>query len=165
MGRRHGVSWRVKRRALGQMGRGMTSAEVGAEAGVSGSAVRMWVAEHGVMSSYEPRARDGELSLDERIEIQVGLRRGDKPPAIARGLGRHRSTVWREVRRNVGEDGDVADYRAAAAQERAEQEARRPRQWWWQEQPELWAVVCERLIDHLWSPEQISAWLRIGQSL
>ena len=50
-----------------------------------------------------PEAR--RLSLREREEISVGLRRGDSSTAIAAHLGRSTSTVSREVNTNGGRDG------------------------------------------------------------
>ncbi|MCW2566758.1 MAG: hypothetical protein JWN54_855, partial [Mycobacterium sp.] len=40
------------------------------------------------------------LSRDERVRIEAWWRAGWTLPAIAAGLGRARSTVWREVGRN-----------------------------------------------------------------
>jgi IS30 family transposase len=79
---------------------------------------------------FDPGQPDGEsgrghpLSLDERIEIQLGLRRGQGHGAIAAGLGRDRTVVWREVRRNSGPDGV---YHAGTAHGRAHTRARRPK--------------------------------------
>src|SRR2546422_82320 len=57
----------------------------------------------GLADPGRPDAASGPghpLSLDERIEIQLGLRRGRPHAVIAAALGRDRSVIWREVRRN-----------------------------------------------------------------
>lgn len=63
------------------------------------------------------------LTMDEREEIRAGLERGETFTEIAAGLGRARSSVSREVRRNGGRDR----YRAAVAQRRADRCRRRPK--------------------------------------
>ena len=65
----------------------------------------------------------GRLTLPEREEISLGLRRGDTLSAIAGTLGRAVSTVSREVAANGGRD----DYRAWRGHERAHQRSRRPK--------------------------------------
>ena len=63
------------------------------------------------------------LSLDERIDIQLGLSQGRSLRAIAAELGRAPSTVSREVRSHGGRGG----YRAVSAHRQAERDARRPK--------------------------------------
>jgi IS30 family transposase len=63
------------------------------------------------------------LALDEREEIRAGLERGESFASIGRALGRHRTTIAREVDRNGGRQG----YRAAAAEQRATHCRRRPK--------------------------------------
>ncbi len=41
-----------------------------------------------------------QLGIGERVVIQIRLEMGVKPGAIALGLGRPASTIWRELRRN-----------------------------------------------------------------
>ncbi|CAN5314220.1 hypothetical protein BH24ACT7_BH24ACT7_25790 [soil metagenome] len=41
------------------------------------------------------------LSMVERVAIEVGISHGDTDEGIAVLLGRHRSTIWREVDRLV----------------------------------------------------------------
>ena len=58
-----------------------------------------------------------QLSPEERYMLAALRKQGFNKSQIARSMGRHRSTVWREVRRNsTRADGR---YRAATAQERA----------------------------------------------
>lgn len=95
------------------------------------------------------------LSLDERIEIQLGLTQGQSMRAIARGLGRAPSTVCREVANHGGRAG----YAAARANRQADHDARRPK---------TAKLSCPRLARQVetwllrwWSPQEIAAKLRI----
>ena len=105
-----------------------------------------------------PGQQDGEsgpghpLSLDERIEIQIGLRRGDGHTAIGAALGRERSVVWREVKRNSGPDGV---YHAGMAHGRAAARTRRPKPF-----KIIHAGLAKFISDNLkegWSPKLIAA--------
>jgi IS30 family transposase len=98
---------------------------------------------------------DSRLSLEQRVEIRVGLDRGWSFADIGRELGRHRSTICREVHANGGRAG----YRPLAAHRRAMQRARRPKATKLAANP----VLCERVIadlERLWSPQQIAGRLR-----
>src|SRR5438876_7924791 len=95
------------------------------------------------------------LSIDERIEIQLGVARGNSLRTIAGGLGRAPSTISREVNNHGGRH----EYKAVAAHRQAERDARRPKQ------PKLASVelaveVAARLAQ-LWSPVEIAAKLRL----
>jgi IS30 family transposase len=104
----------------------------------------------------EPSGR--YLSFEEREEIAVGLAANRSIRQIAAVLGRAPSTVSREIARNRGR-GHSWQYRAGAAQGRAEQRARRPK-------PGKVAVngrLRARVQDDLWrrwSPQQIALRLR-----
>jgi IS30 family transposase len=83
------------------------------------------------------------------------------PAAIARRLGRHRSTISRELRRN-GSPWDGA-YRASKAQEQANgrrSRSRRNQRFGGRD----WRLV-ESLLREQWSPEQVSGSLRKAGSL
>jgi transposase len=92
--------------------------------------------ERGAMTR-ERKRRPGSLSVSEREEIRVGIEVGESDEAIASRIGRHRSTVWREIAANGGR----GRYRAAAAEERAARVARRPKSPWTEERPWLWEEV------------------------
>ncbi len=111
--------------------------------------------ERGAMTG-ERKRRPGSLSASEREEIRVGIEAGESDEAIAARLGRHRSTVWREVAANGGR----RHYRAAAAEERAARAALRPKSPWTEERPSLWETVQGLLRAKKWSPEQIAERLR-----
>lgn len=96
-----------------------------------------------------------QLTHEERYSITWMLRHGWKPAAIAKELGRARSTISRELKRNVTHhDGR---YRAEKAQQYAVARRRRERRKSWFS-PEQWAEVDRRL-QRKWSPEQVSATL------
>jgi IS30 family transposase len=59
----------------------------------------------------------------EREEISRGIARGDSAHQIAAGLGRHNTTVSREIKRSGGRPR----YRAVFADEEAWARARRPK--------------------------------------
>jgi len=155
MAGRPATSWRVARVALRAVGEGATRAEAAELAGVSAHTVqRLDAADDGVMPRCSS-ARDDALTLQDREEIRVGIERGENNAAIAARLGRHRSTVWREIKRNGGR----SRYLATRANRRCDEMARRPRECWIQTRPWLWDKVRE-LLALAWSPEQISLWLR-----
>jgi IS30 family transposase len=60
------------------------------------------------------------LQYDERCQIRALHKQGVSISEIARQLGRHKSTVSRELRRNAGKAG----YRHKQAQRKAEQRRR-----------------------------------------
>jgi IS30 family transposase len=105
------------------------------------------------VAGYCPRL--GVLTRDEREEIRAGIERGETDGQIADRLGRHRSTVWREIKANGGRD----KYRAFRAHDRAALQACRCRPSWWETRPELWELVQVKL-GEWWSPQQIAEWLR-----
>ena len=98
----------------------------------------------------------GRLSLDDRIEIKLGLDRGDTFEVIAARIGRHRSTVCREIQSfGRGRDG----YQPTAAHLHALQRWKRPKVTKLAANP----VLCQRVVDgleRLWSPQQIARRLR-----
>ena len=99
------------------------------------------------------------LSFAEREEIAVGLAAGLTPAAIARQLGRHRSTISREIARHRHAHDAKLHYRASRAQWRAEQNARRPKPAKLATNAELRERVAA-MLGEKWSPEQIAATLR-----
>jgi IS30 family transposase len=86
------------------------------------------------------------LSLEERMTIMRGRDRGLGCVEIARQVGRDKSVVSRELRRNASPDGD---YHAGLAQRRAMVRARRPKEF--------------KLSDPLLG-EQVTAWMDQGWS-
>ena len=108
------------------------------------------------MSHVRVRPGCGALNLSEHEEIRVGIEAGESDTAIAKRIGRHRSTVWREITANGGR----RRYRAALAEGRTAHAARRPKALWTEERSWLWTEVQELLRTKKWSPEQIARRLR-----
>jgi len=101
-----------------------------------------------------------QLAPAERYMLAALRRQGLNQSEIARALGRHRSTVCREVRRNsTRADGR---YRAFTAQERTHGRRSRSRRNG-RFSAEDFALVGEVLCRQ-WSPEQVSGYLgRVGR--
>jgi IS30 family transposase len=101
-----------------------------------------------------------QLNAEERSALAALRSVGFSQAEIAQELGRHRSTVWRELRRNSAPyDGG---YRSARAHQRAHARRYRSRRNS-QFQPAEWARV-EGLLKEQWSPEQVAGHLgRTGE--
>jgi IS30 family transposase len=118
--------------------------------------VHSFVSEAGGIARASRKRSGRALSLSEREDVSRGVSAGTSIRRIAAGLGRHPSTVSREVRRN----GGIAAYRATQADSRAWHRARRPKACKLALEAHLRAVVTEKLeLD--WSPEQIAGWLKV----
>jgi IS30 family transposase len=135
----------------------------------AGAGVREVMAEFGVPSTTACRIRDEaalarrrvghsrrRLSFAEREEVFAGICRGDSDSEIGRALGRHRSTIGREIARCGGR----RRYRPLRAERVAERLARRPKATKLAGCPRLLAAVEEGL-GRRWSPQQIAARLRL----
>jgi IS30 family transposase len=145
----------VVRSALAAVAAGERVEAAAAAAGMNGSTLRSYlVDDRGVMHVHKPRP--DELTGAEREEIRVGIENDETDAEIAERLNRHRSTIWREVRRNGGRAG----YRACAAQERVATEARRPKARWCDTRPELFDRVVGLMKEQTWSPQAIAQRLR-----
>src|SRR5579872_3370258 len=135
----------------------MTVADVAREIGCSLRTVKRVLAHKGKREERATRWCPGptRLSIGEREEISLGLRRGDAFAEIARQLGRSTSTISREVAANGGREG----YRAWRAHDRAFRESRRPKRCKLDD-----ARLSDQVTDWLkawWSPEEIARRLRI----
>jgi IS30 family transposase len=91
------------------------------------------------------------LSQDERYQIHALLKAGHAISRIAEIIGRHKSTVSRELTRNVGLKG----YRPQQAQRLAKIRGRNSRNARRVDAPE-WMLAKKLLMDK-WSPEQVAS--------
>ena len=127
--------------------------------GVSVQVARKWIRDGGGMPTLdlaEPSGRN--LSLPEREEIAVGVAAGHSDQQIADRIGRHRTTVTRELGRNCRvKNGYLirAEYRATMAQTRADVRARRPKERKLAMNAPLQEYVQAKLCKNC-SPEQIA---------
>jgi len=92
------------------------------------------------------------LCAEERETISRELSQEKSARYIAKLLGRHHSTIAREIHRN----GGATDYRSVPAQERYESFKVRPKEHKLVASSRLHDAVNEGL-EQKWSPEQISA--------
>ena len=97
-----------------------------------------------------------QITLAERHTLSVLRKQGFSNARIARMMGRHRSTIGREVRRNCRKDGG---YRHLVAQEKTNGRRRRSRRNS-QFGAAEWELI-ETLVRDKFSPEQISGWLKL----
>jgi IS30 family transposase len=87
-----------------------------------------------------------QLTLADRRRLHHLVERKVPINEMARQLGRHRSTIYREIRRNTFRDHELAD-------DIAKERRRRLRKF--RRHPHLRCMVIERLKAY-WSPEQIA---------
>jgi transposase, IS30 family len=93
-----------------------------------------------------------QLTPGERYMLGQLLKQGLSVPKIANQMGRHRTTIWREVRRNVR--GNDPLYRWYEAQERSNGRRSRSRRNRRLSDEDL--ALIERCLADKWSPEQIA---------
>jgi len=163
----------VKREFWRGIAAGLSTADAAEAAGASRQGAEKWFRDAGGMSPLSLSDPSGRfLTLLEREQIAVGVARGESIRQIARDLGRHPSTVLRELRRNRG---NLPRYRAkrttrpptqsvfyspSTAQGRADRRLSRPKPSKLASQPLLHVEVQRRLLlGH--SPQQISRRLRV----
>ena len=99
-----------------------------------------------------------QLTREERYQIYALKTAGQSKAQIAKVLGRHKSTIGREMARNCGLRG----YRPKQADSLAVN--RRQEKVSCRISHESWMRV-EQLTREYWSPEQVSLWLQQEESL
>ena len=123
------------------------------------NAVRVHLLSTGGFSPHERKRNARQLSEAEREQISRGLAMDHSFRRIAAELRRAPSTISREVERNGGRAG----YRCVPAEARAVKQGRRPKRCKLSTNGRLRKVVAHKL-EHLWSPQQISQWLKLQSS-
>lgn len=96
------------------------------------------------------------LSMSERRQFYLLLEMGLSIGAIAKKLSRHRSSLYRELKRNT----DQGEYLPGLAQEEAQKRIRFNRTSKLQRDPALYDYVISHLKEG-WSPEQISGRMKV----
>ncbi len=113
---------------------------------------------HQTLGPARPASDAGRyLSLHDRLHIADLERLGCSIRKIAVELGRHPSTVKRELDRNRDEHGR---YLPHGADDAARLRRRRPRAHKLVADPRLRSLV-QRKLNRFWSPDEISGWLRL----
>jgi len=145
------VFWRLVRQ-------GLSPSASAVAVGVSETAGKRWFRDAGGMiPSIVDEPSGYRLSAAEREEIAVMRAQGIPQVQIARSLGRHPSTICRELARDKGRRR--SGYRARHGQADAEAKAKRPKLCKVSAHPPLEAEVLARIrLNH--SPVQIAASLR-----
>jgi IS30 family transposase len=138
---------------------GESLSDIGRALGRVRSGIHQWLASRGGIAPPVRRRSARSLSIAEREAISRGLSNGQSIRRMAADLGRAPSTVSREVMRHGGRQA----YRAHQADRRAWERALRPKRCALRLNPELRRIVASKLFLD-WSPEQISAWLKLRYS-
>jgi IS30 family transposase len=149
------VAWREDRvRYWNGIAAGLTSEAAAVAIGVSPAVGTRWFRQAGgVGPNLAPTVSGRYLSMSDREEIallraqKVGVRE------IARRLGRHPSTISRELRRNASSRTYTVEYRATTAQWHAERRARRPKTAKLIANPRLRDYVQDRLAGTVRRPD------------
>jgi IS30 family transposase len=130
--------------------------EIGRAFGKGHGSIRFLMTQRGGIVPAARRRSPRTLTLAEREDISRGIASGSSIREIANGLQRPVSTVSREVSRHGGRPL----YRASEADRRAWESALRPKVCLLAIDEKLRTIVASKLILD-WSPEQISAWLKV----
>jgi transposase, IS30 family len=137
--------------------RGLVVEEAALAVGVAPSTGRAWFVQAGGMpplSLTDPTGRF--LSNSERHVIEMGVAAGFQPNQIAAQLGRHPTTIVRELARNTTPHWPQK-YNARTAQEKAEVRGRRPKPRKLAGCQPLCAYIEDKMSgEEHWSPRQIS---------
>lgn len=93
----------TERSSWHEIGKGLTSEEAAVAVGASPAAYSRWFRDRGGMPTFLRVPVSGRfLSFEEREDIALPRAQGAGVREIARRLGRHPSTVSRELRRSCG---------------------------------------------------------------
>jgi len=93
-----------------------------------------------------------QLTQGQRYQISALLKIGQNQTEIAEVIGKHKSTISRELRRNQGQRG----YRPKQAHQMSLDRVKKAKP---RIQEATWALIESKLQED-WSPEQISDWLK-----
>lgn len=151
---RWGFAREVERGFWLAIAEGKRTAEAAEAVGVSEVIGARWFRNAGgmpPMSLAEPSGR--YLQFPEREEIAILHAQGHGPTEIGRRIGRDKSTISRELRRNAATRATNPGYRASTAQWKAEIAAKRPKPAKLTQNPRLRDYVQQRLSGQLVRPD------------
>ena len=97
----------------------------------------------------------GNLKSDERLVIETMHNNGISGPEIATYLKRNRSTIYRELKKYT----NISGYDSKLAQ--ASSSVNMVRHIYKGPSSETIAIIEEKILNHQWSPDQVSKWLKI----
>jgi len=142
----------VRRHILRRWVQGATRHEIAAELGIAWTTVYAVVRPYGgVIRPEHWQVSEQRLSLEDRVQIKLGLERGCSYREIGERIGRNKSTVCREVSRN----GGVRLYEPTEAHRSSFVRAKRPKPTKLSCNEQLRDAVVEGL-EKAWSPQQIA---------
>lgn len=96
-----------------------------------------------------------QITSEERYTISTLRKQGYSAARIAQYLGRHPSSIYRELKRNACNDGRYRPFKASSRTRNRRSRSRRNRQF-----TALDYEIIEGLLQEKWSPEQISGYLQ-----
>jgi IS30 family transposase len=131
---------------------GQSAGEIARKLNRARCAIRRVVERCGGYAPALRKRRGDQLTASDREEVFRGISAGLSARRIAKRIGRHHSTVSREIDRNGGRVG----YRPSLADKAAWERARRPKTCLLRQRPRLCAYVMGGL-ERWWSPQQIAA--------
>ncbi|MEV6841714.1 helix-turn-helix domain-containing protein, partial [Streptomyces sp. NPDC051133] len=134
---------------------GLKGAGAARHVGVSTSCGSVWFIKAGRMLLPDKPINERYMTQDDRIAIAQGLLAGRTASAIAREIGKHRSTVYREISHSRGPDGT---YNPWWSHNQAILRRNRPKPEKFRAKPQLRDFVNDKLKEH-WSPQQITRYL------
>ena len=114
-----------RERIVVRLGTGGSSRELALEFGCSTRTV-LRIGEQAALAGRRVAHSRRWLSFEERERISRGIAAGESDSEIARALGRHRSTVGREIRAACAERGAIGRWRPSASHGRVARGPRRP---------------------------------------
>ena len=158
-GRRNRLSTEQRMEMWRRWKAGESLHDIGRAFGKGHGSIRFLLTQHGGIVPAARRRSPRTLTLAEREDISRGIASGSSIREIAKGLQRPVSTVSREVSRHGGRPL----YRASEADHQAWNSALRPKVCLLAIEEKLRTIVASKLILD-WSPEQISAWLKVHYS-
>jgi IS30 family transposase len=153
---RPGLSKEQKAELWERWKRGESMSEIGVALGKRAASIFGVLARDGGIYRSPRRRSASALTPIDREDISRGIASGISTRQIASAIMRSPSTVSREIERNGGRHL----YRASEAEDRAWEQGQRPKPCLLATHERLRQAVAARL-QHEWSPEQISGWLKV----